>query len=261
MAIGRWIGFAMCGVAGAVASVLAFAPASFADMALRQATLGRVRLAETDGTIWAGSGRLVLTDVETGEAAASGPVTGGLAMPGRIGWEVRALPLVLGLVDARISLDARQAPVRISGNPTDLRVGAGSLDLPSAQLARLGSPWNTIRPSAALSMRWDALSIRQGVLDGRASIELRDTSSAMTPIRPLGTYRIDVTGTGRDVALSLVTLSGPLKLEGKGSWDRRAGVRFTAEASADGPEQFALQSLLALIGRRQGDRTIIKIGG
>jgi len=110
-------------------------------------------------------------------------------------------------------------------------------------------------------MRWEALSIRQGVLDGRASIELRDTASAMTPIRPLGTYRIDVTGTGRDVALSLVTLSGPLKLEGKGSWDRRAGVRFVAEASADGPEQFALQSLLALIGRRQGDRTVIKIGG
>jgi len=261
MTIGRWIGFALCGAAGAVAATLAFAPASFADMALRQATLGRVRLAETTGTIWTGSGRLVLTDVETGEAAANGPVAGGLAIPGRIGWEVRALPLVLGLVDAQLSLDSRRPPVRISGNPTDLRVGAGSLDLPSAQLARLGSPWNTIRPSAALSMRWDALSIRQGVLDGRASIELRDTASAMTPIRPLGTYRIDVTGTGRDVALSLVTLSGPLKLEGKGSWDRRAGVRFTAEAHADGPEQFALQSLLALIGRRQGDRTIIKIGG
>ena len=261
MAIGRWVGFALFGVAGAVSSALAFAPASFADLALRQATLGRVRLAEAVGTVWTGSGRVVLTDAAATETVPSGPVASGLAIPGRIGWSVRVLPLLLGLVDATVSLDAARPPVRISGNPTDLRVGAGSLDLPSAQLARLGSPWNTIRPSAALSMRWDALAIRQGVLDGRASIELRDTASAMTPIRPLGTYRIDVTGTGRDVALSLVTLSGPLRLEGRGSWDRRAGVRFTAEARADGPERFALQSLLSLIGSREGDRTIIRIGG
>lgn len=260
MSAARWVAFGLAGAAGALASALAFAPASWADLALREATLGRVRLADAGGTVWRGSGRLVLVDVGAGDAAA-GTVATGLAVPGRIEWTLRALPLVLGLVDAAISLDPARPPLRISGNPTELRVGAGTLDLPSAQLARLGSPWNTIKPSAALSMRWDALTIRQGVLDGRASIELRDTSSAMTPVRPLGTYRIDVTGTGREVALSLATLSGPLNLQGRGSWDRRAGIRFTAEARADGPERLALQSLLALIGRREGDRTVIRIGG
>lgn len=264
MSAARWAAFGLAGAAGALASALAFAPASWADLALREATLGRARLADAVGTVWRGSGRLVLADTDAGAAAAgmvAGTVATGLAVPGRIEWTLRALPLVLGLVDATISLGPATAPVRISGNPTELRVGAGSVDLPSAQLARLGSPWNTIRPSAALSMRWDALTIRQGVLDGRASIELRDTSSAMTPVRPLGTYRIDVTGTGREVALSLATLSGPLNLQGRGSWDRRAGIRFTAEARVDGPEQLALQSLLVLIGRREGDRTIIRIGG
>ena len=138
---------------------------------------------------------------------------------------------------------------------------SGSLDLPSVELSRLGSPWNTIRPSAALSLRWDSLTIRQGVLDGRVSVELRDAASAMTPVRPLGSYRIDVTGTGQDVSLGLRTLSGPLKLEGSGQWERRAGLRFTASASAEGAEKSRLQSLLALIGRREGDRTIIRIGG
>jgi len=260
MRAARWTAFGLLGAACALASALAFAPASWADLALREATLGRLRLADPAGTVWRGSARLVVADAAAGGAPAA-RVAGGLALPGRIEWTLRALPLLLGLVDATISLEAARSPVRISGNPTDLRVDAGSLDLPSAQLDRLGSPWNTIRPSAALSMRWGALAIRRGVLDGRASIELRDASSAMTPVRPLGTYRIDVTGNGRDVALVLVTLSGPLQLQGRGSWDRRAGIRFTAEARADGPERPALQSLLALVGRREGDRTVIRIGG
>jgi general secretion pathway protein N len=260
MSTARWIGLAACGVVAAGASALAFAPASFFDLALREATVGRVRLADTSGTIWRGSATLVLADVaEPGETART--VMRGMALPGRVSWTLRPLPLVIGLVDATLSIDPARPPVRISGNPTELRVGAGSLDLPSAELSRLGSPWNTIRPSAALSMRWNALVIRQGVLDGRASIELRDTASAMTPVRPLGTYRIDVTGTGRNVSLSLATLSGPLQLQGTGSWERRKGVRFTATAQADGPERARLLSLLALIGRREGDRTVIRIGG
>ncbi len=260
MSIARWIGVSALGVVVAGASALAFAPASFLDLALREATAGRARLADTSGTIWKGSATLVLPDSAARDPAA-GAVIGGLAVPGRIGWALRPLPLLFGLVDATFSVGVGRPSVRISGNPTELRVGAGGLDLPSADLARLGSPWNTIRPSAALSVRWGALTIRRGVLDGRASIELRDTASAMTPVRPLGTYRIDVTGTGRDVALSLVTLSGPLQLKGSGSWDRRAGVRFTATAQAEGPEQPRLLALLSLIGRREGDRTIIKIGG
>ena len=109
-------------------------------------------------------------------------------------------------------------------------------------------------------MRWEPLSIRQGALNGRVSIELRDVTSAMTPVRPLGTYRIDVNGAGGDVNLSLSTLSGPLQLQGRGSWDRRAGVRFEAQARAEGPERQRLQSLLGLIGRREGERTVIRIG-
>jgi hypothetical protein len=37
-------------------------------------------------------------------------------------------------------------------------------------------------------------------------------------------------------------------------------LRFTAEALAEGPERVRLQSLLGLLGRRDGERTIIKIG-
>lgn len=260
-AAGRWMALGLAGLLGALLAATVFAPASWADLAVDRASLGRVRLADASGTIWHGRGRIVIAEQVRPEGAGGAYVVEGFALPGTVDWKLSALPLMLGIVDATVSVGPMAEPVSIGGHPAEVRIGAGSLDLPSVELSRLGSPWNTIRPSAALSLRWEALTIRQGVLDGRASFELRDVASAMTPVRPLGTYRIDVTGTGREVSLGLQTLSGPLRLEGSGRWERRAGLRFTATASAEGTEQSRLQSLLALIGRREGERTIIRIGG
>ncbi|HOA93344.1 MAG TPA: type II secretion system protein N [Quisquiliibacterium sp.] len=260
MAALRWIGFVLAGVLAILGTVLTFAPAAWLDVGLREASLGRVRLAGASGSIWDGRGTLVFQEAVDSGAPRAAQVAQGMALPGEIRWHVRMLPLLLGIVEADVKMDGMPAPVRLGGGLQELRVGAGALDLPSADLSRLGSPWNTIRPSAALSTRWEPLSIRQGVLTGRVSIELRDVTSAMTPVRPLGTYRIDVNGAGSDVNLSLSTLSGPLQLQGSGSWDRRAGVRFEAQARAEGPERQRLQSLLGLIGRREGERTVIRIG-
>ena len=248
------------GVLTALLVVAVFAPAAWIDYGLDRASLGRVRLADASGTVWRGEGRLVLADQLPGERGGE-PVVDGFAFPGRVSWRLSVLPLMLGLVDASVRIDPMPEPVRISGHPAEVHVAAGSLDLPSVELSRLGSPWNTIRPSAALLLQWEALTIRQGTLDGRASLELREVASAMTPVRPLGSYRIEISGSGQDVSLGLRTLSGPLRLEGSGKWERRAGLRFTASASAEGAEQSRLQSLLALIGRREGERTIIRIGG
>jgi len=260
MAALRWTGFLLAGLLAVLGTALAFAPAAWLDVAVRDASLGRVRLADASGSIWVGRGTLVFQEAADGAAPRAAQVAQGLALPGEIRWHIRVLPLLLGIVEADIKVDGMPAPVRLSGGLQELRVGAGALDLPSADLSRLGSPWNTIRPSAALSTHWEPLSIRQGVLTGRVSIELRDVTSAMTPVRPLGTYRIDVNGAGSDIGLSLTTLSGPLQLQGRGSWDRRAGVRFDAQAHAEGPERQRLQSLLGLIGRREGERTVIRIG-
>ena len=256
---GRWLALGLAVLLPALLVLAVLAPASWVDRGLDRASLGRVRLADAEGTLWRGQGRLVIADPAA--AAGDGPVVEGFALPGTVDWKLSVLPLMLGIIDATLSVGAMPEPVSIGGHPGEVRVGPGSLDLPSVELTRLGSPWNTIRPSAALSLRWDALVIREGVLDGRVSVELRDAASAMTPVRPLGSYQIEVGGTGREVSLVLRTLSGPLKLEGSGKWERRRGLQFTASADAEGTEKSRLQSLLSLMGRREGDRTIIRIGG
>ena len=243
---------------GLVTAVVGFAPASLADWGLRQATDGRLALAEADGTIWRGSARLVLVD--TAERSGDPDVLAGVAIPGRMQWRVQGLPLLIGALQAAVRLDGMSEDVRIEGGLRELRIGRGELSLPAVDLGRLGSPWNTVRPSGALAVRWDGLTLSPGSFDGRANIELREMASALTPVRPLGSYRINVEGDGPQARLDIETLQGPLTLEGSGVWTNRRGVQFTAQASAEPEQRARLRTLLGLIGQRQGDKTMIKIG-
>ena len=262
----RWIAIGLVGLLAILATAVATAPSRFVDLALDRASLGRVRLAEADGTVWRGSGRLVLVDgtaADTADAAAPPDhvqALAGVAIPGRVRWDVRPWPLLAGLVDATLTVDGMAQPVRLQGNFAELRIGPGRLSLPSVELSRLGSPWNSIRPSGALAVEWQALSIREGQLSGDAAIELRDASSALTPVQPLGSYRVDIAGRGATAQLGLETISGPLRLSGTGTWEARAGLRFTAEAQAEAEQADRLRSFLGVIGRREGERTIIRLG-
>lgn len=262
----RWVAIGLVGLLAIVATAVATAPARFVDQALDRASLGVVRLAEADGTVWSGSGRLVLVDGNAADAddpasASDRPrALAGVAIPGRIRWDVRPWPLLAGLVDATLIVDGMAQPVRLQGNFSELRIGPGQLSMPSVELSRLGSPWNSIRPSGALAVEWQALSIRDGQLTGDAAIELRDASSALTPVQPLGSYRVTIAGRGSTAGLGLETISGPLRLSGTGTWEARRGLRFTAEAQADDEQADRLRSFLGVIGRRDGERTIIRIG-
>ncbi len=261
MRASRGLAFAGAGLAAALFTCIAWMPVGVADWGLERLSSGRLRLADASGTIWNGQGRLVLPDMALlAESAAQGGPLQGLVLPGRLGWRLQALPLLLGMVDATVTLDGLSAPVRLSGSGVELTLSGARLEIPTLDLGRLGSPWNTIRPSASVGLSWDGLTIRQGVFDGRMSVELREVASVMSPVRPLGSYRIDVTSSGPQTDLSLSTLAGPLRLSGKGQWSGGAGMRFTAEASADERERANLQGMLGLIGRREGDRVIIKIG-
>jgi general secretion pathway protein N len=256
---GWWIAGGLAGALAAAAIVLAQAPAAFADVALARATQGRVRLADASGTVWNGRGRIVLADVlDRGNAQAH--ALAGVVLPGRFGWRLSPWPLLVGVLDARIEHDSMREPVLLTGRAGELRATSGSLSLPPVALEQLGSPWNTIRPTGSLQVSWDNVTLRSGRFDGRVSIELAQAASALTPVRPLGAYRIDVVGAGAQAQVNMSTLSGPLRLEGRGTWDARAGLRFTAEAQADEPERARLAPLLGLLGRREGERTIIKIG-
>lgn len=262
---GRVLLWALLALLVAGATALAFAPASLVDWGLRAGTQGRVRLADAAGSVWQGQGRLVLVDIVAEAERERQGKTGalplpGVLVPGTIRWQIQALPLLIARVHVLARHDSMNQPLEITGTFRSPRFSGGSIRLPDVNLARLGSPWSTVQPTASLAVSWQPFDIIDGRARGMATVELRDVASALTPVRPLGAYRLEIDGRQPDVTLKMTALEGPLRLTGDGIFNPRQGVRFTAWADVDESERLKLQPLVSLLGRRDGSRTMIKIG-
>ncbi len=250
-------------IVGALAALVAFAPAAWLAAALAKATEGRVLLADARGTIWSGSAVAVLTGGSDSRDASS--------LPGRIEWTLA--PSGLGL-----ELRARQACCLNGEVALQVRPGLGRTTLtllptqgwvaqwPTAFLAGMGTPWNTMQLGGTTRLSSPGLEIEsvQGRwrLDGRADLDLVGVSSRLTTLDTLGSYRMTLAGDPANPGTSLLSLStqqGALQLSGNGTWGP-GGVRFRGEAHADALDEQALSNLLNIIGRRNGARSIISIG-
>lgn len=241
---------------GAVLGSVMFAPARWLAGGLRQASQGQVLLEETRGTLWAGSARLTLTGGPGSPATAT--------LPGRLNW--RLSPGLGGLALQLQSDCCLQRPwgwqlsPRLSG--LHLAISDAQSRWPAALLSGLGTPWNTIQAQGQLVMSTQALNLtwvagRMQVAGG-AQLDALDLSSRLSTLRPMGSYRFALNG-GATPELVLSTLTGSLQLSGRGQWVG-SRLRFVGEASAAPASQDALSNLLNIIGRRDGARSIIKVG-
>ena len=241
---------------GLLAALALFAPARWLAASVADATGGRVLLDDPRGTVWDGSARLLLAG-----GAGSNDVT---ALPARLDW--RILPAWNGL---RAELNAScctSQPLALRATPrwggATLRLGDQRSQWPAAVLAGLGTPWNTLQIDGDLLLSTQGLSVEwvQGRLAvaGRAELTASRVSSRLSTLKPMGSYRITLTG-GSPSTVRLETLDGALRLAGDGQWVG-SRLRFRGIASAAPDREAALSNLLNLIGRRAGPRSIITIG-
>jgi general secretion pathway protein N len=249
-------------LAGALAGGVAFLPAAWLAGGVTRLTQGQLVLADARGTVWSGSAVAVLSAGAGSRSA--------VALPGRLGWS-------LGWADGAFELRLQQACC-LRGTPR-LRVSpgfgrwqvalqpeAGSPVVgqwPAAWLSGLGTPWNTLQLDGELRLSAPALRLDRAEgrwqMAGQAVLELQRVASRLSTLPVLGSYRLQLTGDPAGAALSLATLSGALRLTGDGRWTA-AGLRFRGEAAASPGAQDALDNLLNIIGRRQGERSLIAIG-
>lgn len=250
-------GWALAGaLLGALPALALFAPAQWLATGVAHASGGQVQLAQARGTVWTGSAQLVLTGGSASQGAA--------ALPGRVDWRLR--PAWGGVQAALNATCCTATPLQLQA-----RLGAGSVHLtlangqsqwPAAVLAGLGTPWNTLQPQGQLVLRTQGLQADWAsgrlVLTGQAQLDALAMSTRLSPLAPMGSYRIEVQG-GAVPTLTLQTLEGVLQLSGSGQWVGQR-LRFSGEASAAPERAAALTNLLNIIGRRSGTRALITLG-
>ena len=241
---------------GLALSTLVFAPARWLSALVQQTSRGQVLLTDSRGSVWAGSARVSLSGGVGSQEVAT--------LPGRLDWH-----LAPALSGARLQINAdccmQQAWVMLlqpRWNGMKVTLSAAQSQWPAGLLAGLGTPWNTVQPQGDLYLSTQGLTLAWAagrlLLTGAAQLDAMNLSSHLSTLRPMGSYRFSLTG-GTPVSLALTTLQGSLQISGSGQWVG-GQLRFNGEASAVPEHQAALSNLLNLIGRRDGARSIIKVG-
>ena len=229
-------------LAAVLITVVVTAPAAWlAEMLSHH---GALRLVHAEGSLWQGSALLAVSD---GRRAT--------LLPGRISWDVDWRALFAGRVAPRLSHAAFDAPVELVFDGRTLGVAPGAARLPAALLAALGAPFNSARPGGLLRLRWEKLLFRDAGFEGAVQLDWEDAQSALSPIAPLGNFRVAVLGKGARAELRVTTLKGPLQIMGEGSMENGT-IRFSGTAEAEPEMRAALAGLIGLMGRRSGDRAV-----
>jgi general secretion pathway protein N len=238
-------------LAGAVSvalTVLAFLPASWMAPIVESQSDGRLTLGDAQGSLWRGS------DFRGAAGGPRDPVTP--LLPGRFSWTLSPM-VMLGQVDAEVANPAALSqPIRINGSWKRWQVSAAAINLPAERLVALGAPLNTIQPSGQMQLSWNPLQLNRAgpVLEvsGRMMLDLQDLASRLSPVKPLGAYRVTLDWRGKQAQMQLNTERGPLLLSGEGVIaDGR--LQFSGKAEAQAGQEERLANLLNLLGQRRSE--------
>lgn len=234
-------------VLSVVASAVVFAPAAWLAQYLEDH--GALRLIDPQGTLWNGSAMVAFSNGR-----------GAHLVPGRIQWDLEFWPLLAGRGVLHLRVPYFDAAISMRAEAGNLRITAGSAVAPAAVLAGLGMPFNTLRPGGQLRVQWSELQAAPGRLDGEIEIDWLRAQSALSQVAPLGDFRLRIQGVEGKAHLLLSTLQGPLLLSGEGVVDDRR-VRFEGVATAEQAMRPALNTLIGVLGPRDGDKVLLRVDG
>ncbi len=252
-----WVG---TGLLSAAVVLIAAAPAQWVAGAVNRASQGRLQIADASGSAWSGSGIVVLTDGSGADAARA-------ALPERLSWSMAVLPLITGTLEITLQHPSALAQALVIRAPLGARrasLSAAQLRLPAGLLTGLGAPFNTLRPGGMLQLSWDQVRLDSRGLHGAVVAEWQQASSSLTPVSPMGHYRLVADGFAPGARLQLQTVNGPLELIGDGTIDDGGRLHFKGRAQpvagTDPVIRTQLAGLISLLGQRSGDGAQLTIG-
>jgi general secretion pathway protein N len=223
-------------------------PAAWVTPQFAKATQGHIDLIEPSGSLWHGSATLML--------AAGADASAATVLPGRVEWRTAFWPLLVGRVRMQLrESDAMPEPVSLDASFDGATVSAGGIAVPAALLSGLGAPFNTLDLQGGAHVAWTQWHLIRGNVFGGLTVTLDDMVSRVSPVKPLGSYRLVLQAQGTESTLDLSTLKGPLLLNGHGAI-ARGGTSFHGEASSTPQARDNLAGLLNLLGQPSGPGTV-----
>lgn len=240
-------------------------PAAWLAPLVERQTGGRLSLGDVTGSVWRGSAFVgAISTTETSASPLFPDIPLVPLLPGRFHWQLSPMVL-LGRLEMRLdNPDALSQSAKIRGSGSRWQLTPSALLLPADRLTALGAPLNTLKPSGRMRLSWDALTLTRSMqgltIDGHMQLDLTEIASALSPVKPLGAYQLQVDWRGDRAQLKLQTLSGPLQLQG-GGVIVHGRLQFSGQAWAEEGQEQRLAVLLNLLGQRRqsGNRNIIAL--
>jgi general secretion pathway protein N len=199
-------------------ALLAMLPAPWVSHAIESLSQHKLELRDPAGSGWSGSARLYARQR-----------SGDLVDLGALRWESRPSSILAGKLAADMVLDEGR-PARVEWFPGSVTVRNVQLEFPGKLLGTLAPPLEILRPEGQVRIRAENLRIDGDAVLGVADIEWRQVRLAPAKGIELGSHIAKLRGAGSRVDIELGTLDGPLRLSGRGTWSRGAGLMVSGTA-------------------------------
>lgn len=242
------------------------APASWMDVLISKSTQGVVRLANPEGTFWQGRAelRLIPSALQSDEKAMlENPQS--FLLSKSIAWQILPKGSDLGI---HLSGDALSGAISIQPiiyGFSGLVIPDGQLILPALPLDQAGTVFTLLKPQADLQVRWSGLKSKR-LQNDQASVwvDLNNFGTSLSPIRPLGSYRLTISGLSlsepKQTRLTwlIESLGQPvIAISGAGQLSDmvRGQLKFQCHRQCE-----FVNGLLSVIGKKNGEVYEAKLG-
>ena len=202
------------------------APAGLLGKVVESASKGQFVLANATGTVWQGSAIPAIRQR-----------SGDLLAMEKLHWDIAFWPVFTGKLITRVQWDnvEQSQPMLVTVSFKQIELRNAVLPLQAAVLGELTPMLQPVQLSGKMQIKSELLTLTTKGINGNAVAEWLNAGSVLSAVNPLGNYRINLTGAGDKLDVTLITISGALLLDGNGSFTLNQGLRFqvTARASAD----------------------------
>ena len=240
MSLNRWRGLAYLGavLCGYALFLLITLPAYWADWLVNRASHNAVRIQQSEGTLWNGTGVLFIQGA------------GQEALQVRIAWELQTLWLFAGKLQARLRSRDSSPPLNatIRAGYHHLSIHDVETTLPVSILSAFIPAVDLVAPSGRLQITAPQATLTPAGLEGDMQLTWLDAGVRMGGLSAVGDYRLTVNGRGPTAELRIETLRGDVAVTAQGEWQAQGGgvARLTGTIVPGNREQSLLPLLTML---------------